>query len=122
MSATVEEMTVTGGDAAQRRGQPGTLSSTTSADWIHTAVLDVFGVLFTDRDAAARVCEALIWEPDERVRRGAEPLIAMLVRIDPAPTAQQTRTSRRSLRGAAGRCERSTALIDAPSLALAWAA
>jgi hypothetical protein len=53
------------------------------ADWIHTAVLDVFGVLSTDRDAAVRVCEALARDADERVRRGAERLIAMLVKIDP---------------------------------------
>ena len=83
MSATVEEMTVTGVTRHSAAVNRGTLSSTTSADWIHTAVLDVFGVLSTERDAAVRVCEALVWEPDERVRRGAEPLIAMLVKIDP---------------------------------------
>jgi hypothetical protein len=53
------------------------------ADWIHTAVLDVFGVLSTDRDAGVRLCEALARDPDERVRRGAERLSAMLVKIDP---------------------------------------
>ena len=53
------------------------------ADWIHTAVLDVFGVLSIERDAAVRVSEALAWDPDERVRRGAEQLVAMLVKIDP---------------------------------------
>jgi hypothetical protein len=36
------------------------------ADWIKTAVLDVFSVLSTDRDAAVRVCEALGRDRDER--------------------------------------------------------
>lgn len=53
------------------------------ADWIHTAVLDVFSVFSTDRDAAVRMCEALARDRDEHVRRGAEQLIAMLVKIDP---------------------------------------
>jgi hypothetical protein len=53
------------------------------ADWIHTAVVDVFCVFSRDRDAAVQVCEALIRDPDEGVRRGAERLIAMLSEIDP---------------------------------------
>jgi hypothetical protein len=53
------------------------------ADWIQTAVLDVFSVFSTERDAAVRGCEALARDRDERVRRGAEHLLAMLVKIDP---------------------------------------
>jgi hypothetical protein len=53
------------------------------ADWIHTTVVDVFGVYSRDRDAAVRVCEALIRDPDERLRRGAERLIATLTEINP---------------------------------------
>lgn len=54
------------------------------ADWIGTAVIDVFGVFATDRDDAVRVCEALARDHDEeRVRRGAARLIATLVRINP---------------------------------------
>jgi hypothetical protein len=53
------------------------------ADWIHTAVLDVFGVYSRDRDAAVRECEILTRDPDEQVRRGASQLIAMLTGINP---------------------------------------
>ncbi|MGO4616730.1 hypothetical protein AB4305_11045 [Nocardia sp. 2YAB30] len=53
------------------------------ADWIHTAVLDVFGVSSRDRDAAVRECEILTGSPDEQARRGASRLIAMLAGINP---------------------------------------
>ena len=53
------------------------------ADWIEAAVLDVFSVLSTDRDAAVRWCEALAQDSDERVHRGAAELIAMLLEINP---------------------------------------
>lgn len=53
------------------------------ADWIHTAVLDVFGVFASDRDAAVRECEVLTRDPDEQVRRGAGELMGMLVKINP---------------------------------------
>ncbi|WP_327119823.1 hypothetical protein OHB12_14610 [Nocardia sp. NBC_01730] len=53
------------------------------ADWIHTAVLDVFGVSSRDRDAAARECEILTGAPDEQASRGASLLIAMLAEINP---------------------------------------
>lgn len=52
-------------------------------DWIHTAVLDVFGVFSRDRDAAVRECEVLTGAPDEHVRRGASRLIVMLAGINP---------------------------------------
>ncbi|KHD73622.1 hypothetical protein MB27_34070 [Actinoplanes utahensis] len=53
------------------------------ADWIHTAVLDVFTVFAVDRDAALRACEALAGGADEQVRRGGRRLIGMLEEIDP---------------------------------------
>jgi HEAT repeat protein len=53
------------------------------ADWIHTAVLDVFMVFSRDRDAAVRVCEVLARDPDEQVRCGADQLIAALAGINP---------------------------------------
>jgi hypothetical protein len=53
------------------------------ADWIHTAVLDVFGVFSHDRDVAVRECEILIQGADERVRRGASQLTGMLAEINP---------------------------------------
>lgn len=53
------------------------------ADWIDTAVLDVFSLFAGDRDAAVRECEALGRHADERTRDGADQLIAMLAAIDP---------------------------------------
>lgn len=53
------------------------------ADWIHAAVLDVFGVFSSDRDAAMRECEALARDADDRARRGAGQLTAMLAAINP---------------------------------------
>ncbi|AOS63963.1 hypothetical protein [Actinoalloteichus hymeniacidonis] len=53
------------------------------ADWIQSAVLDVFGVFARDRDAAVRVCEALASESDEQTRLGVGRLTAMLVEISP---------------------------------------
>jgi hypothetical protein len=52
-------------------------------DWIHAAVLDVFGIFSRDRDAAVRECEVLARDPDEQVRRGAGELVAMLAEINP---------------------------------------
>lgn len=53
------------------------------ADWIHAAVLEVFGVFSRDRDAAVRECEALARDADERTRRSVDRLTAMLVGINP---------------------------------------
>ncbi|HEY0688053.1 MAG TPA: hypothetical protein VGD71_03360 [Kribbella sp.] len=53
------------------------------ADWIHAAVLDVFGVFSGDRDAAMRECEALARAADEQARRGAGQLAGMLAVINP---------------------------------------
>jgi hypothetical protein len=53
------------------------------ADWIHTAVLDVFGVFSRDREAAVRECEALARDSDEQTRCGVDRLTAILVGINP---------------------------------------
>ncbi|WP_018348329.1 hypothetical protein [Longispora albida] len=53
------------------------------ADWIHTAVDDVFGVLASERDAAVRECQALGRDADEQMRRGVHELTARLTRINP---------------------------------------
>jgi len=50
-------------------------------EWIHTAVLDVFGVFSRDRDAAVRECEVL--DSDEQTRCGLDQLTTMLVGITP---------------------------------------
>lgn len=54
-----------------------------TADWIYSAVCDVFMVFARDRDAAVRECEALAQDPDEQLRGGAVQLIAMLAGINP---------------------------------------
>lgn len=53
------------------------------ADYIHTAVLDVFVVFGRDCDAAVRVCEALTRDQDDHVRVGATQLIGALAEIKP---------------------------------------
>jgi hypothetical protein len=53
------------------------------ADWIHTAVLDVFTVFARDRDAALRECEVLTRGADEQARCGGHRLIDMLTEINP---------------------------------------
>ncbi|MFF7362186.1 hypothetical protein [Streptomyces sp. NPDC008125] len=53
-------------------------------DWIHTAVVDVFGVLATDHAEALRLCEELVREADERTALGARHLREALAEIDPA--------------------------------------
>ncbi|AVH24876.1 hypothetical protein C5B73_01330 [Nocardia cyriacigeorgica] len=51
------------------------------ADWIHTAVVDVFGMSNRELGAAMQECQVLTQSPDERVRRGARVLLAMLGEI-----------------------------------------
>ncbi|MEU8663818.1 hypothetical protein [Actinoplanes philippinensis] len=60
-----------------------TVADDNHADWIHTAVLDVFMVFAHERDAALRECEALAGGADEQIHRGARQLIDMLGKIDP---------------------------------------
>ncbi|MEU8415792.1 hypothetical protein AB0C24_23650 [Amycolatopsis japonica] len=52
-------------------------------DWIHTAVLDVFGVIASDRDAAVQECETLGRDANARTRRGAGHLATALAAINP---------------------------------------
>ena len=58
-------------------------------DWINIAVADVLAVFSRDRDDALRRCETLALDPDERVRRGADELVGMLIEIEPALHAVQ---------------------------------
>ncbi|WP_406642622.1 hypothetical protein [Amycolatopsis sp. WGS_07] len=53
------------------------------ADWIYTAVRDVFVVYANERDAAVRECQALSRDADERTRRGADLLAADLASFTP---------------------------------------
>ncbi|GIG63282.1 hypothetical protein Lfu02_76540 [Longispora fulva] len=53
------------------------------ADWIHTAVLDVFLVFADERDAAVRECEELARNDSSQVRQGVGRLLEMLVKINP---------------------------------------
>jgi hypothetical protein len=59
------------------------------ANWIHTAVPDVFMVFSRDRDAALQECEVLTRGADEQVRCGGRQLIEMLSKIDPIPNPVQ---------------------------------
>ncbi|WP_424186767.1 hypothetical protein ACOBQX_02740 [Actinokineospora sp. G85] len=65
------------------------------AEWVHTAVLDVFGVFSRDRDAAVQECEALARDSDEQTRCGVDQLTATLAGINPifqpAPNDSATR-------------------------------
>jgi hypothetical protein len=53
------------------------------ADWIHAAVHDVFTIYASQRDAAARTCDALIEGADPALRRGAAQLREVLIQINP---------------------------------------
>lgn len=53
------------------------------ADWIYTAVDDVFAADGVDA-AVVRECEALRQDADERTRRGADLLTGVLTAINPA--------------------------------------
>jgi hypothetical protein len=53
------------------------------ADWIHTAVIDVFGIFGSDRDAARRNCETLVRDHGGSLRQGAGQLREMLIEINP---------------------------------------
>ncbi|WP_371515365.1 hypothetical protein [Kitasatospora sp. NBC_01300] len=79
--------------ALLRRNDPAGLTVVASApavaddnhgDWIHTAVVDVFGVFADDRDDALRLCEELSRAADGRVALGAGRLRDSLAGIDPA--------------------------------------
>ncbi|MFE1348322.1 hypothetical protein [Streptomyces sp. NPDC058757] len=53
------------------------------ADWIHTAVVNAFGIFAEDLDEALRLCEEMSDDADDRVARGARRLRASLAGIDP---------------------------------------
>ncbi|MCX4510609.1 hypothetical protein OHA27_09865 [Streptomyces sp. NBC_01619] len=53
------------------------------ADWIHTAIIDVFGIFSDDLDEALRQCEEMSGDTDGRVARGARRLHESLAKIDP---------------------------------------
>lgn len=53
------------------------------ADWIHTAVVDVFSIFSEDLDEALRLCEEMSGDADARVARGARRLHEGLAVIDP---------------------------------------
>ncbi|MFE6040709.1 hypothetical protein [Streptomyces sp. NPDC056452] len=53
------------------------------ADWIHTAVVDVFSIFSDDLDEALRIYEEMAGDKDDRVARGARRLHESLAGIDP---------------------------------------
>ncbi|MEV6353846.1 hypothetical protein [Streptomyces hydrogenans] len=53
------------------------------ADWIHTAVVDVFSIFSEDLDEALRLCEEMSGDADARVALGARRLHEGLAAIDP---------------------------------------
>ncbi|MDT0547660.1 MULTISPECIES: hypothetical protein [Streptomyces] len=53
------------------------------SDWIHTAILDVFGISSEDRDNALQLCEEMLRDTDDRVSLGARQLHGTLAEIDP---------------------------------------
>ena len=53
------------------------------ADWIHSAVHDVFTVYAYERDAAVRACETMIAAADLPLRQGAAQLRDILIGIAP---------------------------------------
>lgn len=53
------------------------------ADYIHTAIVDAFGIFSGDLDEALRICDEMSGEVDDRVARGARRLHESLAEIDP---------------------------------------
>ncbi|MFD5466069.1 hypothetical protein ACFWIQ_25020 [Kitasatospora sp. NPDC127059] len=58
-------------------------ADTNHIDWIHTAIVDVFGVCSSDRDDAVRLTEEIARDIDDRVCRGARLLLEILAELDP---------------------------------------
>ncbi|MDH6136814.1 hypothetical protein P3T37_006245 [Kitasatospora sp. MAA4] len=52
-------------------------------DWIHTAVVDVFGIFSSDRDIAVQLVGELVQDTDDRISRGARQLLESLAELDP---------------------------------------
>ncbi len=59
------------------------VASPNHSDWIHTAIVDVFGIFSEDRDNALRLCEEMLQDADDRLARGARQLHEILAEIDP---------------------------------------
>ncbi|MEU8780424.1 hypothetical protein [Streptomyces sp. NPDC048637] len=59
------------------------VANSNHSDWIHTAVVDVFGVFSDDRDNAIRLCEEMSRDTDDRVALGARQLHEVLAEIEP---------------------------------------
>lgn len=53
------------------------------ADWIHTAIVDVFSISASDRDDAAQLAEDLVKDSDSRVSQGARQLLDTLTELNP---------------------------------------
>lgn len=53
------------------------------ADWIATAVQSVYMIYASERDAAVRMCDALLGEGDPDIRQGAARLSGHLTAINP---------------------------------------
>ncbi|WP_224284705.1 hypothetical protein [Streptomyces sp. LS1784] len=53
------------------------------SDWIHTAILDVFGISSEDRDNALQLCEEMLRDTGDRGSLGARQLHEILAEIDP---------------------------------------
>lgn len=53
------------------------------ADWIHTAIVEVFSIFSDDLDEAIRLCEEMSRDADDRVALGARQLHDSLTEIDP---------------------------------------
>ncbi|MEE4492533.1 hypothetical protein [Streptomyces sp. BE230] len=53
------------------------------ADYIHTAIVDVFSIFADDLDGALRICDETSGDTDDRVAQGARRLHASLAEIDP---------------------------------------
>ncbi len=52
-------------------------------EWIHTAILDVFGIFSEERDSALQLCEEMLQDPGDRVALGARQLHEALAEINP---------------------------------------
>ncbi|MEE4420525.1 hypothetical protein [Streptomyces bugieae] len=59
------------------------VANSNPSDWIHTAIVDAFGVFSDDRDEAIRLCEEMSRDTDDRVALGAHQLLEVLAEIDP---------------------------------------
>ncbi|WP_310729526.1 hypothetical protein [Streptomyces sp. N2A] len=59
------------------------VANSNHSDWIHTAIVDVFGTFSSDRDNAIRLCEEMLRGADDRIALGARQMHETLAEIDP---------------------------------------